>query len=579
MFGRENKKFPSFSNLYSLRLVCPLQGSARKGWGQAPLIDLLFTHPNHPYMHHSLRIFSFLLLVLGIGFSRPAQASHAQGGDLTYAPLGNNQYRVTCRFYRDCSGIAAPTSIVLTARNGGCNLQGSTVTLVRQGNPVFGSQYCATITGTCTTNGPDNYEANTYVGDITLAPGQWTLSAEETARPTLANINSGSGGTLRLEATLDNRTGLQNTSPVFSTIPAFFVPVRQNSIVSHNAFDADGDSLVYSLERPLTACNVYEGYSAYPVACTSAVLSTVPACVLTCQSPATYSATLPIAVTNDTIGTCPNKTVAPNFYFDFTNGALSLTPALFNGTAPSSQGLNKYVAVVKVSEYRRLNGVLTMIGSVRRELIFTVYDCGTNVNPNIAPTGTIHLSTTAPTVNLNQIIPVQSGEPLALTLSASDANANQVVSYSIGYNALPGVQLQPLGTGQARLTFTPPLTLRDGLYRVAVTVEDNACPIKGSETRTLTFRVFGSPLSNRTARTTELTAAPNPFHDRVQFQLPTAGTQSMTVFDNLGRAVAQLASAPDGNVSWQPAATLPAGLYVARSADGKLTVRLLRSEK
>ncbi|WP_345236708.1 hypothetical protein, partial [Hymenobacter saemangeumensis] len=477
-------------------------------------------------MTYSLRLFSFLLLVLSLGLARPAQASHAQGGDLTYAPLGNNLYRVTCRFYRDCSGIAAPTSINLTMRNGACNTQGSQVTLARQGNPIYGSQYCATISGVCTMNGPDNYEANTYVGDVTLPPGLWTLSAEETARPTLANLNNGQSGTLRLEATLDNRSGLQNTSPVFSTIPAFFVPVGQNSIVSHNAFDADGDSLVYSLERPLNACGIFETYSAYPVACSSTVLSSVPPCVLSCQSPATYSATLPIAVTNDTIGSCPNKTVAPNFYFDFTNGSLSLTPAIFNATAPSTQGLNKYVAVVKVSEYRRVGGALALIGSVRRELIFTVYDCGTNVNPNIAPTGTIQVGTTSRTVNLNQIIPVQSGEPLVLTLAATDANAGQNLTYSIGYNALPGVQLMQLmqlPARQARLTFTPPLSLRDGLYRVAVTVEDDACPIKGSETRTLTFRVFGSPLAGRSARPVELTAAPNPFREQVQFQLPTAG--------------------------------------------------------
>ena len=47
----------------------------------------------------------------------------------------------------------------------------------------------------------------------------------------------------------------------------------------------------------------------------------------------------------------------------------------------------------------------------------------------------------------------------------------------------------------------------------------------------------------------------------------------------MGREVARLTSAADGLVRWQPAAALPAGLYLARSASsGQPLARLLRAE-
>jgi hypothetical protein len=54
------------------------------------------------------------------------------------------------------------------------------------------------------------------------------------------------------------------------------------------------------------------------------------------------------------------------------------------------------------------------------------------------------------------------------------------------------------------------------------------------------------------------------------------GIQDLTTRDYLGRAVATVRSRPDGSVHWLPAAAPPAGLYLARSADGSQTVRLLR---
>jgi hypothetical protein len=540
-------------------------------------------------MNRFLRISAFLLLGLSLGFSRPAHATHAQGGDLTYTSLGNNQYRVVVHHFRDCSGIPAPTTLQLNCNPSGCSSTVGQVTAVmsRQGATLFGNQYCATLTGICTTNGPANYETNTFVATVTLPPAAtWVLSTEECCRPSTANLVG--QASFRFEAVLHNQIiaggavqNIVNTSPASSNLPVFFIPWKQTSILSNSAFDADGDSLVYSLDRPLESCGVYTDYSPYPTStCVPAVLSVTPPCVLSCPTslPTTYLATLPVAVTNDTIGLCPNKTVTPRFNFDSNSGALRVEPAYFDSVSASAAGKNKYVVVVKITEYRKIGGSYVVVGTARRDLFLTVYNCGTNFPPTFLRTATMQVGTSTITQSLNTVIPIRSGEPAILNLTATDRNPNQTLNIALDYNTVPGATLRATGAGLARLTFTPPLSMRDGLYRVAITAEDNACPLKGSETQTIAFRVFGSPLATRTAAAPAIAAYPNPFTSQVQFQLAKAGVQQLTICDQLGRVVGQVQSQADGLVRWQPGAEVPAGLYLARTADGNQTVRLLRSE-
>ena len=533
--------------------------------------------------------FSILLASFGLFFAGPAAASHLQGGDLTYAALGNNRYLVTLHIYRDCSGIL-PGTFALECRNGGCNTSPAiTSSFVQVGAAVTGRQYCATLSGACTGAGPTNSEAYTYTTTVTLPPAaRWVLSTSQNARPATTNL-SPTGSDLYLEATLNNlvplagTTGtiITNTSPIASTLPVAYIPWNRLSNLSNNAFDLDGDSLVYSLESPLVACGMPATYAPYPGGPTPvSTISTNPLCVLQLPNNGIYTPTLPILVSYDTTGACPIRQAVPRFYFDARTGSIQLQPSRYVNSA-SAIGDNKYAAVVKITEYRRLNGRYVEVGTMRRELYFIVYDCGTNSLPRIAPTVTLQTGTGSGSQNtvqpLSRIIPVVAGEPVSVLLSAADPNTGQSLTLTLDYNAAPGSVLQNLGNGQARLTFTPPLNAAPGLYRVAVTAEDNACPIKGLDTQLLTFRVSSSVLATRGGAVLAVPAYPTPFTDQVRFQLATPGVQTLTVCDNLGRPVATVRSQPDGSVRWQPAASLPAGLYLARTADGRYTVRLLRS--
>jgi hypothetical protein len=436
---------------------------------------------------------------------------------------------------------------------------------------------------------PANFAAYRYEGTVTLAPNQWVLSAEESARPSITNLST--PGTLRLEATLDNR-GRVNSSVAYSNLPTFFIPVNQPNLLQIGAFDADGDSLSYALDRPLNGCNTYETYAAYPAtACQPGVDPRCSQRLISCNGTASvYSQSLPISVANDTIfenglttrPACPttsavvSATVQPRFSFSAPQGLFSFTPNRYLLT-PSANGDNKSVVVVKVTEWRRENGVYVAVGTTRRDMLWITYDGANAAIPRLAPTVTVQNGSQSTAQPLTTPIAVQAGEPISVNFSATTTGATPLV-FTLEQNTIPGAVIQAGSTaGSGRLTFTPPLSLPNGTYRVSVTVTDDAAPIRNIITVPVAFRVYRTALATRSASTPTISAYPTPFTSQVQFRLPTAGVQQLTVCDNLGRVVDRLTSRADGAVQWAPAASVPAGLYSARSADGKLTVRLLRS--
>lgn len=124
-----------------------------------------------------------------------------------------------------------------------------------------------------------------------------------------------------------------------------------------------------------------------------------------------------------------------------------------------------------------------------------------------------------------------------------------------------------------------PATLPPGRYTATVAVFDDGCPLNASEEQTFSFLVSapGTALADRLALPPAGGAAfPMPFREQVQFQAA-AGGQVVTIVNELGRVVARLQAGADGRVRWQPTPTLPAGLYVARGADGGPLARLLRA--
>ncbi len=174
---------------------------------------------------------------------------------------------------------------------------------------------------------------------------------------------------------------------------------------------------------------------------------------------------------------------------------------------------------------------------------------------------------------------MRAGQAISLTLSAADPDAGQALRFSSdATGVVPGLSLTTLSPTQAQLTWQVPATLPPGRYTATVAVFDNGCPLNASKEQTFVFLVSapGAALAGRPALPpTDAAAFPMPFREQMQFQA--AGGQAIIVVDELGRVVARLQADADGRVQWQPTPTLPAGLYVARGADGRPLARLLRA--
>ena len=267
----------------------------------------------------------------------------------------------------------------------------------------------------------------------------------------------------------------------------------------------------------------------------------------------------------------------PRFAFDSLTGAFHVSPNRYINT-PSNQGDNKYAVVVKVTEWRKVSGTYRVVGTVRRDMLWVVYDGTGTALPRLNPTVTVQSGTRTSTQPLGTPVAVRVGEPISVVFAATSTLTATPLAFTLEQNTVPGAVIQngpAAGTG--RLTFTPPLSLRDGLYNVSLTVTDDASPLRNLITVPVAFRVYSTALGTRRATALAVAAYPNPFVERVQFQLARPGVQTLTVSDELGRVVAHLTSLADGWVQWQPAADVPAGLYLARTPDGRQTVRLLRA--
>ena len=496
-------------------------------------------------LHFSaLLLFSWCLSLAGL---QRAWASHAQAGQLTYqyvssAANGDQTYLVRVDFFRDCSGIPAPTSFMLSAQTS-CGGTARTATLNQVGQPVIGVPYCASVqalavcpaNASASPNAPPNFSTTTFQGTIVLPPAAgWILSVEESARPSVANLAN--GNTLRLEARLNSLITpfgggtpivVRNSSPVFSTLnlPVPFVYVNQESTISFAAVDniditnGRADSLVYSLDRPLSGCNTFETYATYPATgCATAVDPRCPTRLLSCAGFAgsLYSAMLPIPVANDTLRPTPcnpaaitNGTIRPQFVFTASQASFRFTPNRFVNT-PSSNGDNKYAVVGKVTEYRKINGRYYIVGSARRDFLVIVIQGAGNQTP-ANPTGSagpprsgVVLNITRDTTDLQinscnysrvrfsftdpDNTSATPPSPLQNLTVFSPANINTVLLQGgdIGTFVLSG---NGTPTPSATFYFQPTSALAGTTILIPLRIEDDGCPAKGIQYRTIRVRV------------------------------------------------------------------------------------------
>jgi hypothetical protein len=155
---------------------------------------------------------AFLLFTIAFKFS---YGSHASGADLTYDYLGNGQYRFVLKFYRDCSGISAPTSPIIDINSASCGVSTS-LTLTQQSFQEV-TPLCPTATSTCNGGSTPGLQQYIYTGIITLQQcTDWVFSFAECCRNSaITNSTTPDSYDLYVEATLNNVLAPTNSFPGF----------------------------------------------------------------------------------------------------------------------------------------------------------------------------------------------------------------------------------------------------------------------------------------------------------------------------------------------------------------------------
>lgn len=295
--------------------------------------------------------FKFVLLLASI-CAIPAQSTgtHIVGGEIYYTCLGNNNYEISFRMYRDCyNGIPPfddPGVLYIYTGNGVLydSLTASpTVTLI----PVVVNAPCLGAPPyVCVERGQYSYLA-------TLPPNPlgYYLTYQRCCRnQTIINlVNPGSQGSTYWQEIPSSNLVTCNSSPSFNSYPPVAICAGVPLVYDHSAFDPDGDSLVYEL------CPPYLGGSQGDPLPKPAAPPPYPNVVYS----GGYSGAYPIT----------------------SNPALSIDPAtgLLTGT-PTQIG--QYVVGVCVKEYR--NGVF--IENHYRDFQFNVVQCTPTViasTPNV----------------------------------------------------------------------------------------------------------------------------------------------------------------------------------------------------
>ncbi len=298
-----------------------------------------------------LRLLALILLLI----PNISKANHAAGGEIIYEYLSGTKYRVYFKFYRDCTGPAAPATQPLCITES-CTNTTSTVNLKKwpnTGKPV--SPGCSQYPTTCQSPNATlpGYEEHWYYEDIDL-PFQcdsWKFYTYIGNRNTSKNITGSSGLYFYVETTFNNTGTFEgNSSPYFSIKPIPYVCINQPYTYNNGAVDGNGDSLVTEIVMPLTGVTICGGT---PVATTFA-----PA---TGGFPIYNLATNPIQTSN-------------TFTINPATGQIGFTPT----------DAGAYIITFRTKEYR--DGKL--IGYIMRDVQVQVLACN-----NVAPKMDIKLNT------------------------------------------------------------------------------------------------------------------------------------------------------------------------------------------
>jgi hypothetical protein len=172
---------------------------------------------------------------------------------MTYECLGNNTYRIRISFYRDCAGIPVQPFCRVDFSSLSCGLTDSVILFPVAGTGQDITPICPSDTTTCHGGTYTGIQEWIFEGIITLpaACTDWQMVYEQCCRNgAITNIDQPLNEEILIFANLNST--ICDNSPTFSNKPVPFVCMGQTFCFNHGAYDADGDSLGYTLINPIS---------------------------------------------------------------------------------------------------------------------------------------------------------------------------------------------------------------------------------------------------------------------------------------------------------------------------------------
>lgn len=359
------------------------------------------------YQKHTLGI----LLALFFWMSQTAQASHLFSTEITYRCIGGNQYIIELETFQDCSGLPPAAQLFINRQSTSCGVNNNVALPLI--SFVDATPICPGGTAACG-SGYGFYQC-IYSDTVNLAAcSDWVISYNNCCHNgTLVNLSNPSSSTIYSEVTFSNTTTCNN-SPEFTAPGCVYICNNTPYVYTPNAYDLDGDSLVFTLVPAAQSNSTTVNYNI------------------------SFSGVQPFGATLTTINPA--------------TGVLSFTPT----------ALGSYFVAFRVLEYR--NGVL--IGTSYKDLTVHVNNC-----TNDAPTFTI--SNIQGGVLEDNIFYVDGHASLSFDILATDANLTDILTFSSDISTISG-SFSTLGTNPTTASFSwngSSTTLQE----FSVQIVDNQC--------------------------------------------------------------------------------------------------------
>ncbi|HPD65144.1 MAG TPA: T9SS type A sorting domain-containing protein [Bacteroidia bacterium] len=443
-----------------------------------------------------LKLFMSIISWMFIFFSARGQSS-ISAGEITWTSIGNDSFLIKLSIYRDCNGSPPGIPTVLIK----CKSTGAVVTTVTMPNTpaVDITPICRTGCTKCQSSNcsfPFGIEQYIYSELVVLSGAgsccELSLEYSECCRSdSISTLTSAGNSPFYLEAMLNRCITPYDNSPQFTNPPVAIICKNNDFVFSQGVINNDLDSLSFELTTPLISHGVGVSY----------------------VSPYSFDKPLYFNGFPDSVA----------FLLNQNTGVLSFRP----------MKTEQAVIAVKVSEWRKINGIPTKTGETTREILIIIMNCTENLPPVLS--GPYYKE-------------VFAGENVTFSIATNDYDTHDTLLLSWEGN-IPAASWStnnkqvkhPTGI----LTWqTQKGDARNTPYFFIATVKDDNCPINLSDTRVYQILVKDSSTMGMNEYDVQsgFRVYPNPATDRITIE-SMLSLKQVEIFNVIGARIRML----DGN--------------------------------